>query len=34
LILLVGEFGIIKDLYREIAKIKDVICTIREVVID
>ena len=34
LILLVGEFGIIKDLYRELAKIKDVICTIREVVID
>ncbi len=34
LILIVGEFGIIKDLYRELAKIKDVICTIREVVID
>jgi len=34
LILLVGEIGIVKDLYREIAKIKDVICTIREVVID
>jgi len=34
LILLVGEFGIIKDLYRELAKIKDIICTIREVVID
>lgn len=34
LILLVGEFGIIKDLYRELAKIKDVICIIREVVID
>ena len=34
LILLVGEFGTIKDLYREIAKIKDIICTINEVVID
>ena len=34
MLLLVGEFGTIKDLYREIAKIKDVICTINEVVID
>ncbi|HEC37269.1 MAG TPA: hypothetical protein ENI29_03475 [bacterium] len=34
LILLVGEFGTIKDLYRGLAKIKDVICTINEVVID
>ena len=34
LILIVGEFGIIKDLYRELAKFKDVICSIREVVID
>ena len=34
LILLVGEFGVIKDLYREISKIKDVISTINEVVID
>lgn len=34
LILLVGEFGTIKDLYRELAKIKDVICTINEIVID
>jgi len=34
LLLLVGEFGIIKDLYKELAKIKDVICSIREIVID
>ncbi|KKM83992.1 hypothetical protein LCGC14_1303720 [marine sediment metagenome] len=34
LLLLVGEFGIIKDFYRELAKIKDVICTIREIIID
>ena len=34
LLLLVGEFGTIKDLYKEIAKIKDVICSIREIVID
>ncbi|MEE9377974.1 MAG: hypothetical protein V3V33_08055 [Candidatus Lokiarchaeia archaeon] len=34
LILLVGEIGTIKDLYRELAKIKDVICSIREIVID
>ncbi len=34
LLLLVGEFGIIKDLYRELAKIKDVICTIHEIIID
>jgi CopG family nickel-responsive transcriptional regulator len=34
LLLLVGEFDIIKDLYKEIAKIKDVICSIREIVID
>jgi len=34
LLLLVGEFGPIKDLYKEITKIKDVICSIREIVID
>ena len=34
LLLLVGEFGTIKDLYKEIAKIKDVICSIREIIID
>ncbi len=34
LLLLVGEFGVIKDIYKEIANIKDVICTIREVIID
>lgn len=34
LILLVGEFGAIKDLYKELAKIKDIICSIREIIID
>ncbi|MFW9896957.1 MAG: CopG family ribbon-helix-helix protein [Promethearchaeota archaeon] len=34
IILLVGEIDIIKDLYKELAKIKDVICSIRELVID
>lgn len=34
LLLLVGEFGTIKDLYKELAKIKDVICSIREIIID
>ncbi|MFX1366261.1 MAG: CopG family ribbon-helix-helix protein [Promethearchaeota archaeon] len=34
LLLLVGEFGTIKDLYKELAKIKDVLCSIREIVID
>ena len=34
LLLLVGELGTIKDLYKEIAKIKDIICSIREIVID
>ncbi|MDX1797505.1 MAG: hypothetical protein R3255_02540 [Candidatus Lokiarchaeia archaeon] len=34
LLLVVGEFYIIKDLYRELAKIKDVICSMREIVID
>ncbi|MHA2393634.1 MAG: hypothetical protein ACXAEX_16985 [Promethearchaeota archaeon] len=34
IILLVGEIEIIKDIYRELAKIKDVICSIREIVIE
>ncbi len=34
LLLVVGEFDIIKDLYKELAKIKDIICSIREIVID
>ena len=34
LLLLVGEIGTIKDLYKELAKIKDVICSIREIIID
>jgi len=33
-ILAVGEFGLIKDLYNSIAKIKDVICSIHEIIID
>ncbi|MFW9826971.1 MAG: CopG family ribbon-helix-helix protein [Candidatus Thorarchaeota archaeon] len=34
ILLLVGEIDTIKDLYKELAKIKDIICTIREIVID
>jgi len=34
IILLVGEIELIKDLYKELAKIKDVICSIREIIID
>jgi len=34
IILTVGEFGVIKDLYNNIAKIKDVICSIHEIVLD
>ncbi|MFX1358253.1 MAG: CopG family ribbon-helix-helix protein [Promethearchaeota archaeon] len=34
IILTVGEFGMIKDLYNNIAKIKDVICSIHEIVLD
>jgi CopG family nickel-responsive transcriptional regulator len=34
IILLVGEIEIIQDLYKELAKIKDVICSIREIIID
>lgn len=33
-LLLVGEFETIKDLYKELAKIKDNICSIREIIID
>jgi CopG family nickel-responsive transcriptional regulator len=33
-ILLVGEIEIIRDLYKELARIKDIICSIRELVID
>jgi metal-responsive CopG/Arc/MetJ family transcriptional regulator len=33
-LMVVGEFGIIKDLYRGLSKIKDVICSIHEVIID
>ena len=33
-ILLVGEVETIRDLYKELAKIKDVICSIRELIID
>ena len=34
IILAVGEFGLIKDLKNALAKIKDVLCSIHEVVID
>ena len=34
ILLLVGEIDIIKDLYKELAKIKDIICAIREIIID
>jgi metal-responsive CopG/Arc/MetJ family transcriptional regulator len=34
IVLLVGEIEVIKDLYKELAKIKDVICSIREIIID
>ncbi|MFX1311293.1 MAG: CopG family ribbon-helix-helix protein [Promethearchaeota archaeon] len=34
IILLVGEIDIIKDLYKKLATIKDVISSIREIVID
>ena len=33
-VLTVGEFGLIKDLYHSLAKIKDVSCSIHEIVID
>lgn len=34
LILLVGEVEIIQDIYKELAKINDVLCSIREIVIE
>ncbi|MFX1238406.1 MAG: ribbon-helix-helix protein, CopG family [Promethearchaeota archaeon] len=34
LVLSVGEIEVIKDLYKELAKLKDVICSIREIIID
>ena len=34
IVLIVGEFGMIKDLYYSLSKIKDVSCSIHEVVID
>ena len=34
IILLVGEIEVIKDLYKKLAKIKDIICSIREIIID
>ena len=34
IILAVGEFGLIKDLKNSLAKIKDVLCSIHEVVIE
>ena len=34
IILAVGEFGLIKDLKNSLAKIKDVICSIHELVIE
>jgi len=33
-VLVVGEFGFIKDLYKSIAKIKDVISSIHEIILD
>jgi len=33
-ILSVGEIEIIKDLYKDLAKIKDVLCSIREIIIE
>ena len=34
ILLLVGEIEVIKDLYKKLAKIKDIICSIREIIID
>jgi len=33
-VLAIGEFGLIKDLKNALAKIKDVICSIHEIIID
>jgi len=34
ILLVVGQFGLIKDLKNKLSKIKDVICSINEIVID
>lgn len=34
IILAVGEFGLIKDMYRRLDQIKDVICSMHELIID
>jgi CopG family nickel-responsive transcriptional regulator len=34
IILVVGEIELIKDLYQQLTKIKDIICSIREIIID
>lgn len=34
IVLIIGEIETIRDLYKELAKIKDVICSIRELIID
>jgi CopG family nickel-responsive transcriptional regulator len=34
IILVVGEIELIKDLFRQISTIKDIICSIREIIID
>jgi len=34
ILLLVGEIEVIKDLFKKLAKIKDIICSIREIIID
>jgi len=34
IIMTVGEFGLIKDFYQKLYKIKDVICSIHEIIID
>ncbi len=34
IIMTVGEFGLIKDLFQKLSKIKDVICSIHEIIID
>jgi len=34
IILTVGEFGLIKDLYLKLSRIKDVTCSIHELIID
>jgi CopG family nickel-responsive transcriptional regulator len=34
IVLIIGEIETIRDFYKELAKIKDVICSIRELIID